>query len=741
MPQEPTELTSPYDPNEHEPGILNRWAKAGYTNPDACIRDGHTSADAAPYTIVLPPPNVTGVLHLGHALGDTIEDIMIRYKRMRGYRTLWIPGTDHAAIATQSKAEKQLEKDGIKKQDLSREQLFAKIQEFALDNQDTIKKQLERLGASLDWSREAFTLDRERERAVRAAFTRMHKDGLIYQKEKVVNWDPKGRTTVSDDEVVHEPGTATLYTFRYSSDIPIPIATTRPETKLGDTAIAVHPEDERYNQYIGQTFRCTFAGEPLTLQVIGDETIDSEFGTGAVGVTPAHSTTDFELAERHTLELKTIIDERARMLVGADGIKGEKTADARNTVVTWLCENDLLEATEEVEQNLSKAQRSGGVVEPLPKMQWFIDVNKEFTLQHSAITGIESGQTVTLKSLMRAAVENGDVTFIPERYIKNYYHWIDNLRDWCISRQIIYGHRIPVWYQKDADGTITDTYVGVEDPVETGWEQDPDTLDTWFSSGLWTFSTLGWPDQTDDLATYHPTSMLETGHDILFFWIARMILMSTYHLGEVPFRNVYLHGTVRDAEGRTMSKSLGNGIDPMEVIEKYGTDALRMALIVGNTPGTDLSVSYDKFKAYKRFANKLWNIARFVLSHTDGSDFTHPPELRPSHKQYIDRFDAFAREITSEMDAYQFHLTADKLYNYCWHTLADEIIEELKASIQSNTEAERASAAYTLYYLLHHSLILLHPYMPFITETLWSLLPVRDGAELLMVRSWPIESE
>ncbi|MEX0930157.1 MAG: class I tRNA ligase family protein, partial [Candidatus Paceibacterota bacterium] len=469
----PNELLSPYDPVSNEQAIYDRWLSSGFFHPETQIEKGALPPDAPSFSMVLPPPNVTGMLHNGHALTITIEDIMIRYKRMRGFRTLWIPGTDHAAIATQSKVEKQLDKEGVKKQDLGREKFLEKVNEFAMESQSTIQNQIRRMGASIDWEREAFTLDETRQKAVYAAFKRMFDDDLIYRRHRIVNWDPKGQTTVSDEEVEHQEGSATLYTFRYSSDFPIPVATTRLETKIGDTAVAVHPEDKRYKQFIGQEFEVTFCGVDLRLKIIGDEAIDPEFGTGAVGVTPAHSQTDWEIAERHDLQISQVIDERARIIGASEQLNGKKTKEAREEIVAWLRENGLLEKEETIEHNISTAQRSGGVIEPLPKLQWFVDVNKEFTLPRSNITGIESGETVTLKKLMRAAVESGDIRFIPERFTKNYFNWIDNLRDWCISRQIWYGHRIPVWYRGE------EIRVGGESPEDaaTGeaWEQDPDT--------------------------------------------------------------------------------------------------------------------------------------------------------------------------------------------------------------------------------------------------------------------------
>ncbi len=724
----PEELLSPYDPGANEQTIYDQWLSSNLFDPDTLVKEGFVDPSAPHFSIVLPPPNVTGVLHTGHALTVALEDAMVRYKRLQGYRALWVPGTDHAAIATQSKVEKLLEKEGVKKRDLSRDEFLDRVHQYAMESQSTIKDQLRRMGCSLDWSREAFTLDEKREKAVHTAFKRMFDDELIYRGHRIVNWDPKGRTAVSDEEVEHEEREATLYTFRYSSDFPIPISTTRPETKVGDTAVAVHPDDTRYAKYIGKEFDLEFCGVPLHVTVVGDEAVDPEYGTGALGVTPAHSATDWEIAQRHGLSAPQIIDERARMLVGDENIKDKKTDEAREEIVARLREAGLIEEEESVKQNVGVAQRSGGIIEPLPKLQWFIDVNKEFTLPQSNIPGIKSGQKVNLKQLMRAAVDSGEVRFIPERFNKTYFHWIDNLHDWCISRQIWYGHRIPVWYKGGVEEE-TEVHVGSERPEGDGWEQDPDTLDTWFSSGLWTFSTLGWPDTTEDMNLYHPTSMLETGHDILFFWVSRMILMSTY----------LLHGMVRDEKGLKMSKSLGNAMDPVDQVEKNGTDALRMALVVGNTPGTDLSLSEDQIKAYKHFANKIWNATRFVLSNT-ASEFreNEPDELTKRDKEHYADFQKIMQKATSELDAYQLHLASETLYNYFWHTYADIIIEESKKVPDDDREAQH-SKQWLLYYILKNSLILLHPFMPFVTEKIWGLLP--DTENLLMVQAWPKRSK
>lgn len=727
----------PYNPQDVEQNIYTLWEKSGFFNPDTCIQEGVTRKDAESFSIVLPPPNVTGVLHLGHATMLAIEDIMVRFARMRGKKTLWIPGTDHAAIATQSKVEKLLQKEKIRKHDIGREAFLNRVDQFAQESHDTIAGQIRHMGASVDWSREAFTLDKQREKAVRTAFKAMYEDGLIYRKDRVINWDPKGQTTVSDDEVDHEEQEAKLYTFTYSADFPIPIATTRPETKVGDVAVAVHPEDERYKEYIGKTYDVEFAGTQLSIQIIADEAIDSDFGTGAVGVTPAHSQTDWDIADRHGLPLKQVINEYAKMELDNELLDGKKTKEAREVVVDWLKEHNLLHKEEKIVNNVSKAERTGGIIEPLPKLQWFIDVNKEFTLKHSELKDFTAGDTVTLKKLMKSVVETGEIDILPERFEKIYHHWIDNLRDWCISRQIWYGHRIPVWYKHDANPRMNsnagEIHAGLEAPEGDDWEQDPDTLDTWFSAGLWTFSTLGWPEETDDFKTYHPTTVLETGYDILPFWVARMILMSTYHTGQIPFNTVYFHGLVRDMKGEKMSKSKGNGIDPTEMAEKYGADAVRMALIVGTGPGNDIKINEDKIKAYKKFANKIWNATRFVLERTEGITLD-TLEITPEDQKLIDAWRTELSDITDDTENYRFYLAGEKLYHYFWHTFADEIIENLKKRLDNNPED--TSAQQTLLLLLTAQLKALHPFMPFITEEIWQ--DIHADKEMLMVSRWPL---
>lgn len=716
----PEKLLKPYNPQDTEQRLYKTWEESGLFNPDVCIEKGYTAVDAEPFSIVLPPPNVTGTLHTGHALMLVIEDIMTRYARMQGKRTLWLPGTDHAAIATQSKVEKILEKEeGKRKTDLGREEFLKRVEKFAQESHDTIVGQARRMGASLDWSREAFTLDEKRSFAVRTAFKTMYDEGLIYRGHRIVNWDPKGQTVISDDEIVYEERKAKLYTFKYSKNFPIAISTTRPETKVGDVAVAVAKDDERYAEYIGKEYDAVFCGVPIHIKIVADESVEKEFGTGALGVTPAHSQIDAEIAQRHGLPTKQVINEYAKMMVGGENLLGKKTTEARETIAQWLRDEGLMEKEEEVSQNVSTAERTGAIIEPLPKLQWFINVNKP----------IPSHNGKTLKDLMLEPVKDGKIKIVPEQFERVYMHWITNLRDWCISRQIWYGHRIPVWYKGE------EIFCGVEAPAGEGWTQDEDSLDTWFSSGLWTFSTLGWPEITEDFKTYHPTAVLETGYDILPFWVARMILMSTYLLNDIPFKTVYFHGLVRDEKGRKMSKSLGNIVDPLTLIDKHGTDALRMAMIVGVGPGNDSNLGEDKIKAYAKFANKLWNITRFVLENTQQIDRDNLPALDAEDQQTADELEALLTEITGEMNEYKFYLVAEKLYHYSWHTFADVIIERSKAKITENRNAD--SAQRILVEILPKLLRALHPFMPFVTEELWSLIPEGQKGRMLMVETWP----
>jgi valyl-tRNA synthetase len=732
-PSIPEVFLKPYNPQENEEKLYTFWEESGFFNPDVCIEKGVTNADAETYSIVLPPPNVTGTLHMGHAAMLAIEDTLVRQARMQGKRTLWIPGTDSAAIATQSKVEKDIQKSENKsRHDLGREELLKRIDVFVEESKSTIINQTRRVGSSLDWSRYAYTMDEKRYHAVMEAFVRMYNAGLIYRDNRIVNWDPKGQTTISDDEIVYEERKAKLYTFKYSKDFPIAISTTRPETKVGDTAVAVHPDDERYKHLIGTEYDVTFCDVPLHIKIIGDESVEKDFGTGALGVTPAHSQIDWEIADRHNLPRPQVINEYAKMMV--DGrLAGLKTNVAREEVVEWLREEGLLENEEEVNQNVSTAERTGAIIEPLPKLQWWIDVNKEFTIPHSEIPGIASGSTTTLKDIMRTSITGGGSVFVSDRYERIYMDWINKLGPWCISRQIWFGHRIPVWYLGE------EMKVQIDSPGE-GWEQDADVLDTWFSSGLWTFSTLGWPEQTDDLTIYHPTTLIETGYDIIFFWVARMVLMSGFFLGQTPFKTIYMHGLVRDGQGRKISKSLGNNIDPLDMADKYGMDAVRVSLIAGTPPGTDSRISEDKIRGYKHFANKLWNITRFTLTALADTDTQKEKTLTEADTAIRAELDTLISEVNGHFATYRIDLALDTIYHFTWDRFAAEIIEESKSILQGDDETAKLSRQHALRECLITSLKLLHPFMPFVTEAIWQQLPkdvIGNENEMLMVAKWP----
>ncbi len=722
----PEKFLKPYDPTATEDTIYALWEQSGYFNPDNLPGERNES-----FTVVLPPPNVTGVLHIGHAYEDALQDAVVRYQRMCGKKVLWVPGTDSAAIATQARVEKNIQKEeGKSRHDLGREELVRRVSEFAKNSENTILSQVKKIGASLDWSRYAYTMDDARYRAVMEAFIRMYEAGLIYRGNRIVNWDPKGQTTISDDEIVHEEREAVLYTFKYWKDFPIAISTTRPETKVGDTAVAVHPEDERYREYIGKEFTGEFAGVPLTIRIVADEHVEKEFGTGALGVTPAHSMTDWDIAERHDLPRIQVINEYAKMTDAAGPlVAGSKAVEARETIAAWIRDNGLMEKEEKVAQNVATAERTGAIIEPLPKLQWWVDVNKPFTIPYSEIPGIASGSETTLKALMRTAVESGAVAMPQERFRKTYFHWIDNLRDWCISRQIWFGHRIPIWYNGD------EICAQIDSPGD-GWVQDEDVLDTWFSSALWTFSTLGWPEKTSDLETFHPTSFMSPAYEILPLWVSRMILMSSFHLGQVPFKTVMIHGLVRDKQGRKFSKSLGNGIDPIDLVAQYGADAVRMGLLVGTAIGNDVNFDEQKVKGYKHFANKLWNVSRFVLENTVDAPIAEAPTLTNEDAELSVQLDTLLADVTSDFEKYQLYLASEKLYHYVWHTLADKILEDSKPLLAGDDTAARVSRQYTLYTLLSTSLKALHPFMPFVTEEIWQSLPHKE-TDMLMVTQWP----
>ncbi|MCX6781953.1 MAG: valine--tRNA ligase [Candidatus Magasanikbacteria bacterium] len=718
------ELEKAYEAKKYEDGIYEKWEESGLFNPDVCVEKSTAKKDAPIFSMVLPPPNVTGVLHMGHAAMLAIEDAMIRYHRMKGDRTLWLPGTDHAAIATQTKVEKLLMEKGVKdpRVELGREKFLEEVDKFAKASHDTIINQCKKMGSSLDWSREAFTLDEKRNLAVRTVFKKMYDDGLIERGYRIVNWCPRCHSTLADDEVEYKEQSAKIYIFKYSADFPFAIATTRPETKLGDTAVAVNPKDKRYKKFIGKTFKVkSFAGgADLNIEVIGDEAVDMNFGTGALGVTPAHSHVDYEMAQKNNLPVIKVIDEDGNMAADAGTVyAGLSVKDARKKVVENLRVSNLLEKEEDAPNNLSVCYRCETPIEPLPSKQWFIKVNKEFQMGPSKIMGIKEGQKTTLKKLMQAAVREGQIKIIPDRFDKTYFHWIDNLHDWCISRQIWYGHRIPVWYKGDQ------TYVGFEAPKDSGWQQDSDTLDTWFSSGLWTFSTLGWPDKTDDFNNYHPTSVLETGYDILPFWVARMILMTTYTLGDIPFETVYLHGLVRDEQGRKMSKSLGNVIDPLAMVEKFGADATRLSLMLGNTPGNDSRLSEEKIAGFRNFTNKLWNICRYMMMQIDFEKSEPAKPVTLADFWILERLHEIASDTSKHIEQFNFSFAGEKLRDFTWNELADWYLEISK--IEGNKSG-------ILQYILETILKLWHPFMPFVTEAIWSEIP---GKKLLMAEKWP----
>lgn len=712
----------PYSPEDCEDAIYARWIESGFFNPDVCVEKGVTKADAEPYSIVLPPPNVTGTLHMGHAAMLAVEDILVRYHRMQGHRTLWIPGTDSAAIATQSKVEKQLYKKEKKtRHDVGREAFLDMVNAFAQDSHDTIVNQVKKMGSSLDWSREAYTLDEQRYKAVMTAFVRMYEAGLVYRGHRIVNWDPKMQTTVSDDEVEYIKQKDPFYYLTYG---PFTIATVRPETKFGDKYVVMHPDDKRYTKYAhGQTIDLEWINGPITATVIKDEAADMEMGSGVMTITPWHSAVDFEIAERHGLDKEQIIDERGILLPIAGEFAGEHIKKARAKIVEKLEAKGLVDRVDEnYVHNVSTNSRGGGMIEPQIKEQWFIDVDKPFK-------SAQGGPERTLREWMKSVVDDGSVRIIPDNQRRIYLHWVENLRPWCISRQIWFGHRIPVWYKG------TEVHVGLDAPAGDGWEQDPDTLDTWFSSGLWTFSTLGWPDETADLQTYHPTSLLETGYDILFFWVARMVLMSGFLMGEVPFRDVYLHGLVRDEKGRKMSKSLDNIIDPLDMIAKYGADATRLSLIVGAAAGSDIKLSEDKVRGYKKFTNKIWNIARFVLTQTEGLA-PDTSKLQEADRALLAEFDELAADVTKDIEEYRLYMAAEKVYHYAWHRLADVILEEAKPILSGDDSIAAESRKNALYKLLVRLLKVLHPFAPFVTEEIWQSLPHKDS-EMLIVASWP----
>ncbi len=713
------EMPKIYDPKKVEDKIYKSWEDSGYFNPDKL----NLPENAKPYTIILPPPNITDRLHMGHAVMLAIEDIVIRYRRMNGYKTLWVPGTDHAAIATQNVVEKKLYKEqGKTRHDLGKEKFLKLVWNYALQKQKEILKQTKKMGASLDWSRLAFTLDEKRKKAVAQMFVAMHKEGIIYRGERIVNWCPRCHSTLADDEVEYKKQKTKLYTFKYSKDFPFSISTTRPETKLGDTAVAVNPKDDRYKKFVNKTFKVNFVGVPLQLKIISDRSIDMDFGTGAVGVTPAHSMADWRIAENNKLPIIKVVNEDGKIRNGFGQYSGRIAEEARILIVKEL-KNQKLLAEEETENNLSVCYRCETPIEPLPSKQWFVSVDKK----------IKRLGNKSLKEKAIEVVKKEEIKFFPERFTKSYLDWMENLRDWCVSRQIWFGHEVPVWYKGEK------IHIGITPPENNGWKQDEDSLDTWFSSGMWTFSTLGWPNtyknskKTGDLAKFHPTQLMETGYDILTLWVSRMIMMSFFALGEIPFEKVYLHGLVRDEKGQKMSKSLGNVIDPLTVAEKYGTDAVRLSLVIGNTSGNDLSLNEKKIGSFRNFTNKLWNISRYILMNVSEKNIKSAEEidfktLNREDMWILRRLNETIKEVNRNIQKLNFSIAGEVLKNFTWNDFADWYLEFSK--VEKNEKI--------LICVLKNILKLWHPFMPFVTESIWKNM---SQPKLLMIEKWPEEFE
>ena len=709
------ELKKVYEPQEVEDRLYAHWEELG------CFKADNKSKKE-PFTVVIPPPNVTGQLHMGHAMDETIQDILIRYKKLRGYETLWLPGTDHAGIATQIKVEEMLRKEGLTRYDLGREAFLERVWAWKEKYGSTIINQLKKLGSACDWSRERFTMDEGCSAAVRKVFVDLYEKGLIYQGNRIINWCPNCKTALSDVEVEYTEKEGRLWHIEYKvkdSDEVVVCATTRPETMLGDTGIAVNPNDKRYTHLVGKTAILPLVGREIP--IFADDYVEMEFGTGCVKVTPSHDPDDFEMGQRHGLDFILVIDENGRMTEGCGKYAGMDRYEARRAIVEDLEAQGLLRKVEELPHNVGVCYRCGTDVEPMTSTQWFVKMKP---LAQPAIE----------------AVRKGDIRFVPSRFENTYFNWMENVRDWCISRQLWWGHRIPAFYC-DTCGKM---FVSREDltvcpdcgaPVR----QDEDVLDTWFSSALWPFSTLGWPEKTDDLAYFYPTSTLVTGYDIIFFWVARMIFSGLEHMGQKPFSDVLIHGLVRDAQGRKMSKSLGNGVDPLEIIKLYGADALRFTLITGNSPGNDTRFSADKVEAARNFANKIWNASRFVLMNLEVENTALPPlsQLEPEDKWILSKMNRLVEEVTENLESYDLGVALSKLYDFFWDSFCDWYIELCKARLFAEDDNRQAklTAQSVLAHVLFVALRLLHPFMPFITEELYLSLPHEKTS--IMFESWP----
>ena len=713
-----TEMNKTYNPSEIEDRLYKKWLDKKYF---------HAEVDRSkkPFTIVMPPPNITGQLHMGHALDNTLQDILIRFKRMQGYNALWQPGTDHASIATEVKVTNKLREEGIDKEELGREGFLKRTWEWREEYGGRIVSQLKKLGSSADWDRERFTMDEGCSKAVQEVFIRLYEKGYIYQGSRIINWCPVCQTSISDAEVEYEDQAGHFWHINYpivGTDKCIEIATTRPETMLGDTAIAVHPDDERYKDLVGKMVLLPIVNKEIP--IVADSYVDKEFGTGAVKNTPAHDPNDFEVGKRHNLEEINILNDDGTINENGGKFEGMDRYEARKAIVKELEEGGYLVRIENHEHNVGTHDRCHTTVEPMIKKQWFVKMNE------MAKPAIE-------------AVKNGDLRFVPGHFDRTYLHWLENIRDWCISRQLWWGHRIPAYYCDDCGEIV----VAKETPSVcpkcgcTHFTQDEDTLDTWFSSALWPFSTLGWPDKTEDLDYFYPTNVLVTGYDIIFFWVIRMVFSGYEQTGKCPFSDVLIHGLVRDEQGRKMSKSLGNGIDPLEIIDQYGADALRLTLVTGNAPGNDMRYSEKKIIASRNFANKVWNASRFMLMNIEKADLSNVSldDLTPADKWILSKANSLVKEVTDNMENYDFGVAVSKLNDFIWEEFCDWYIEMVKPRLYNEEDTTKAAALFTLKKVLTISLKLLHPYMPFITEEIFCSL--QDEEESIMVSDWPVFEE
>ena len=711
------ELEKNYNPSEIEGRLYQKWLDNKYFHAEV-------NRDKKPFTIVMPPPNITGQLHMGHALDNTLQDILIRFKRMQGYEALWVPGTDHASIATEAKIVEAMRKEGVTKEELGRDAFLKRAWDWKAEYGGRIVSQLKKIGSSADWDRERFTMDEGCSKAVKEVFVNLYNKGQIYKGERIINWCPKCLTSISDAEVEYEDQAGHFWHLRYPlSDGSgyIQMATTRPETMLGDTAVAVNPDDERYKDMVGKTVILPIVHREIP--IIADEYVEMEFGTGVVKITPAHDPNDFEVGLRHNLPVINVMTEDAKIVDDYPKYAGMDRYEAREAIVKDLEAEGALVKIEDYSHNVGTCYRCHTTVEPRVSKQWFVKMKE---LAEPAIE----------------AVKKGDTRFVPEHFDKTYFHWLEGIKDWCISRQLWWGHRIPAFYCDECgEMVVTKEDSAVCPKCGKPMRQDPDTLDTWFSSALWPFSTLGWPEKTPELEYFYPTDVLVTGYDIIFFWVVRMMFSGLEHMGEVPFKNVLIHGLVRDSQGRKMSKSLGNGIDPLEVIDKYGADALRLTLVTGNAPGNDMRFYWERVEASRNFANKVWNASRFIMMNLDKAEAkaVSLDELTPADKWILSKLNTLAKDVTENMENFDLGVAVGKIYDFIWEEFCDWYIEMVKPRLYNDEDTTKAAALYTLKTVLIESLKLLHTYMPFITEEIFCNL--QDEEESIMISNWPVYKE